>query len=275
MGRDFSLRLRLDVMSKFPQRNRIIPSEFDEGWILEIDGEVQSHVDLQDPRVIRFEYLRRIANVFDLCWPPTEPISILHLGAGALTLARYAQATRPGSHQTVIELDPELIPLVTTWLPLPEGTDLAVITGDARTALQDLDEQRFDAMIVDIFTGHDTATHLTDKSFYRDLLQCLSARGVLLVNIGDDEGLAFFGQQAQTLHTVAVDAGLPGAWTLADASTLNGRLAGNAVLATGPGLRTEHEDMTALRSRLEAAGPHPGSVLIPTETARFSENIAG
>lgn len=266
-------------MSKFPQRNRIIASEFDEGWMLEINGEVQSHVDLQEPRVIRFEYLRRIANVLDLCWPPTEPISILHLGAGALTLGRYAQVTRPGSHQTVIELDPELdpelIPLVTTRLPLPEGTDLAVITGDARTALQELDEQRFDAIIVDIFTGHDTATHLTEDSFYRGLMQHLSARDVLLVNIGDDEGLAFFGQQAQTLHTVAVDAGLPGAWTLADASTLNGRLAGNAVLAAGPGLSTAHDDMTALRSRLEAAGPHPGSVLIPTETARFSENIAG
>lgn len=250
-------------MSKFSQRIRIVPSGYDDGWILEIDGDVQSHVDLHDPRLIRFEYLRRIGNVLDSCWPKGQPIRLLHLGAGALTLARYGQATRPGSRQTVIELDPDLIRLVTTELPLPQGTDLTVITGDARSQLSRLEHACFDAIIVDIFTGKDTATHLSDADFYHETLQHLTSQGVLLVNIGDDDGQEFFDQQSQVLHRAAVSAGLSGVWTLADASTLEQRLAGNAVLAAGPGLPTDHAEVAALRSQLAAAGPYPARVLAP------------
>lgn len=252
-------------MSEFTERARIVPADFDDGWVLEIDGEVQSHVDLNDPGLIRFEYLRRIGNVLDACWPPAQPIRILHLGAGALTLTRYVQTTRPGSRQTVIELDPELLSLVTSQLPLPQGTDLRIITGDARAELEQVD-LHFDAIVVDIFTGRDTATHLSDEGFYREVLQRLTHRGVLLVNIGDDDGLEFFRSQAQVLHQVAINMGGDGAWTLADAPTLDQRLAGNAVLAAGPGLPTKHDDVAALRSQLAAAGPYPAKVLTPSET---------
>ena len=260
-------------MSNFTQRARIIPAEFDDGWVLEIDGEVQSHVDLNDPSLLRFEYLRRIGNVLDVCWPPGQPIHILHLGAGALTLTRYVQATRPGSRQTVIELDPELVTYVTAQLPLPPGTDLHVITGDARAELTQVAHQ-FDAIIVDIFSGRDTATHLSDEPFYRDLLQRLTNRGVLLVNIGDDEGLEFFGHQVRILHRAAVHAGADGVWTLADAITLDQRLAGNAVVATGPALPTGHDDAAALASQLLATGPYPAKVLIPSQTTALIENIS-
>lgn len=262
-------------MSVPTEHIQILPAEFYDGWVLEIDGDVQSHVDLDDPALIRFEYLRRIGNVLDMCWKPTEPLRILHLGAGALTLARYIQATRPGSNQRVIELDTRLVDVVTAELPLPHGTDLQVISGDARTQLQRLPTHAFDAIIVDIFTGRDTATHLTEEVFYQDLIQRLSPHGVLLVNIGDDDGLAFFGEQVQTLHTVATDAGLAGVWTLGHAPSLDHRRAGNAVLALGPGLPTRPHEATALRSRLAAEGPHPGAVLTPLQTVILGENISG
>ena len=266
------LKLPWDVMSKFTDRARIVHAEFYDGWVLEIDGDIQSHVDLDDPGLIRFEYLRRIGNVLDVCWPPAQPIRILHLGAGALTLTRYVQATRPGSRQTVIELDPELVTFVTSQLPLPHGTDLQVLIGDARAELKKV-AGRFDAIIVDIFTGSDTATHLSHDGFYREILQRLTNRGVLLVNIGDDDGLEFFSHQARALHRVAVHAGWDGAWTLADATTLEQRLAGNAVLATGPALPTGRHKAAALRSQLAAAGPYPVNVLTPGETMGLVENI--
>lgn len=161
-------------MGTFTEHAKIIPAGFDDGWLLELDGNIQSHVDLADPSVLRFEYLHRIGNVIDACWPPTQPIRVLHLGAGALTLPRYIQVTRPGSHQTVIELDPELLPLVTAELPLPEGTQLDVMTGDARSQVQAMEGQYFDAIVVDIFTGGDTAVHLTGEDFYRELLNRLT-----------------------------------------------------------------------------------------------------
>ena len=73
-------------------------------YVLSIGGAEQSHVDLRDPTHVFYEYLRRIANVVDLAGPAGQPLRCLHLGAGALTLARYVQATRPGcdTHQLLV-----------------------------------------------------------------------------------------------------------------------------------------------------------------------------
>lgn len=189
------------------QQARIVPDDVDEGWLLEIGGVVQSNVDLTDPGRIQYEYLRRIANVLDVCWSRAQPIRILHLGAGALTLPRYIQLRRPGSAQTVVELERELTSLAMSELPLPQGTNLTAITGDARAKLADQDPAHFDAIVLDIYTGSDTATHLTGEDFYRELLDRLSDQGVLLVNIGDDAGLRFFCQQADELETAAEGVG--------------------------------------------------------------------
>ena len=39
----------------------------------------------------------------DLAFPPGEPLRVLHLGGGALTLPRYLQHTRPASRQLVAD----------------------------------------------------------------------------------------------------------------------------------------------------------------------------
>lgn len=249
-------------MNKFTERMRILPSGFDEGWVLEVDGDIQSHVDLDDPQLIRFEYLRRIGNLLDRCWPAEQPIRVLHLGAGALTLARYVQATRPGSDQMVIELEPDLIDFVTARLPLDPATKLTTVTGDAAAALTDL-KTTFDAIIVDIFTGHDTATHLAGADFYHSVLEHLTSAGLVVVNIGDDDGLHFLSQQIQVLHQAATQTGLSGCWVLAEATVLEHQQAGNVVLAAGPALPSEAQHATELATRLKAAGPYPARVCPP------------
>ncbi|MEW1979758.1 fused MFS/spermidine synthase [Citricoccus sp. NPDC079358] len=253
------------------EQARILPDEHDDGWVLEIGGAVQSHVDLHDPTRIRYEYLRRVANVLDAGWPRSRPFRILHLGAGALTLPRYVQHTRPGSVQTVVDLDRELPTLVCSALPLPEGTDLTVVIGDARDALLRLEHQTFDAVILDIDTAADAAGHLTGRQFYGELLERLADPGVLLVNIGDDTGLRFLARQAQALESAAATAGLTGTWTLADATMLDRRQAGNAVLAAGSAL--DGQDQADLRTGLLAAGPHPAAVLDPQQTAALAARI--
>ncbi|MFC7403189.1 spermidine synthase [Citricoccus sp. GCM10030269] len=253
------------------EQARIVPDEHGEGWVLEIGGALQSHVDLQNPGAIRYEYLRRMANVLDVGWSPAQPISILHLGAGALTLPRYVQWTRPGSGQTVVELERELPSLVLAELPPPEGTDLTVVIGDARAELEQLREPRFDAVVLDIGTDADAAAHLTGAEFYGELLNQLTETGVLLINIGDEKGLRFLAQQARALEKAAADVGLSGAWTLADTSMLDRLQTDNAVLAAG-GAVTEWEQ-ESLRSELLAAGPHPAAVLDPAQTMALAERI--
>lgn len=256
-------------LSQTGQQARILHDEHDDGWVLEVGGMIQSHVDLDAPRRIRYEYLRRIANVFDTCWDAGAPLEVLHLGAGALTLPRYLQAMRPGSAQTVVELERELTSLVISELPLPAGTELEVIVGDARVESVQLGEagRRFDAIVLDIYTGLGEAEHLSEESFYRELFDMLAPAGVLLVNIGDDAGLPYFARQARLLESAAADHGHAGAWTLVDASMLERRLAGNLILAAGAGVSVA--DPEELRSRLSALGPHPAVVLNPAETAEL------
>ncbi len=255
------------------EQARIVPDEHDDGWILEIGGMVQSHVDLQDPSRIRYEYLRRMANVLDACWPPARPIRVLHLGAGALTLPRYVQATRPGSSQTVVDLDRELPSFVVSELPLPAGTDLTVVIGDARAELAHLPDQRFDAVVLDIDTGVEAAAHLTGEEYYGDLLGRLNEHGVLLVNIGDDAGLRFLGRQARALEDAVTEAGLSGTWALADAHLLEQLDTGNVVLAAGGALAVQ--DAEDLKTRWLAAGPHPAAVLDPSQTAALAARVTG
>ena len=88
---------------------RIVPSRFAGGYELDVDGTPQSHVDLDDPTHLHFEYIGRMAAVIDLLRMPGQPLTAVHLGAGALTLPRYVEATRPGSRQQVIELEQALV----------------------------------------------------------------------------------------------------------------------------------------------------------------------
>ena len=89
-------------------------------WTLRVDGIPQSHVDLDDPEYLEFEYMRRLGHLADLAAPAGEPLRVLHLGGGGLTLARYVAATRPGSRQLAVDSDAALVDLVRRLLPLDQ-----------------------------------------------------------------------------------------------------------------------------------------------------------
>src|SRR5690606_15721563 len=109
-------------------------------FTLVVDGTPQSHVNLDDPSQLFFEYIQRMDHVIDQLKSPGEPITAVHLGGGALTLPRYVEATRPGSRQQVIELERDLIDLVRTELPWSKNASIRVRYGDGREMLGRLPE---------------------------------------------------------------------------------------------------------------------------------------
>lgn len=250
------------------QTARLAPAEHGDGWELFIGEHVQSHVDPADPTEVRYEYLRRMAHVIDAVAPAGEPLRVLHLGGGALTLPRYVQATRPGSPQLVVDIDRELVSFVTATLPLPAGTDLDVVVGDARDAVGELGGEAFDVVVLDVPSDLPETAHLAGPDFHAELLDLLAHDGVLLVNIGDEDGLAHLGEQLRSLDEAATTEGFDGVWTLADAGMLDRLALGNAVLAVG-------RPLAAARDRLAASGPHPAAVLDPQESAALAERIEG
>jgi spermidine synthase len=235
------------------QHAAIEPDAFTAGaYVLRIGGAEQSHVNVAHPKEIFYEYLRRIGHVVDLAAPPGQPITALHLGAGALTLARYIQATRPGSVQYAVELERELLDFVLQQLPLPEGTVLHTVIGDARDALAELaPDLRFDVVILDIFSGPDAPAHIACAEFYQEAAARLSPRGVLIVNVGDEPGLTLVRSQITAMRRAMTDVA-----AFAETGMFAGRYPGNIIL-TG----TQAPWPEGWTAELTARGPHPAKVL--------------
>src|SRR6184192_2206918 len=48
-------------------------------WTLLAGGAAQSHVDLDDPRYLELEYMRRLGHLIDLAAPAGMPLCVMHL----------------------------------------------------------------------------------------------------------------------------------------------------------------------------------------------------
>lgn len=236
------------------EADRWVPGAF----TLVVDGTPQSHVNMDDPSQLFFEYIQRMGNVIDQLGTPGGPITAVHLGGGALTLPRYIEATRPGSRQQVIELEQDLIDFVRAELPWSKHASIRVRYGDARDVMNRLPSGLYgsvDLLVVDIFAGARTPAHVTSAEFYSDAVKLLARKGVMLVNIADGPGLSFARSQVATVASVMKDVAV-----LAEAQVLKGRRFGNVVIA---GSRATLP--LSWMPRLLAGGPHPAKVITGKE----------
>ncbi|AMW10667.1 spermine synthase [Streptomyces qaidamensis] len=219
-------------------------------WTLVIDGAPQSHVDLDDPAYLSFEYQRRLGHVIDLVAPPGRPLHAVHLGGGALTLARYVAATRPRSTQQVVERDAPLVQLVRRELPLDPNARIRVRSTDAREGLAKVPDGWADLVITDVFSGARTPAHLTSTEFLDDVRRALKPGGVHAANLADGPPLAHLRGQIATAAARFGQLAL-----VADPAVLRGKRFGNAVLVA-----SDHPLPTAELTRLAASDPHPARV---------------
>jgi SAM-dependent methyltransferase len=230
-------------------------------WSLLIDGAPQSHVDLDDPEYLDFAYQRRLGHIVDLAAPPGRPLQVLHLGGGALTLARYVAATRPRSTQQVVELDTALTELVRRELPWDRTWRIKVRGGDARAGLAKVPDGWADLVIADVFSGARTPAHLTSTEFLAEVRRALRPGGLYAANAADGAPLAFLRSQIATVRSA-----FPYACVAADPAMLRGRRFGNAILLAG-----DTELPVAELTRRVASDPHPGRV----EHGRALNDFAG
>ena len=146
-------------------------------------GVEQSYVDVYDPLHLHFEYVRRIASAVEVAAPAGVPLSVLHLGGGALTLPRWLAATRPGSPQRVVERDPAVVELVARELPqLPPQVRVEV--ADARDALT-ATPAAYDLVIADIYRAAQMPRHVRTVEFAAEVARTLRPDGTYLVNVTD------------------------------------------------------------------------------------------
>lgn len=252
------------VLKNSGYRAVIEPDRWSRGsYTLIVDGTPQSHVNVDDPSQLFFEYVQRIGHVIDQL--PDGPITAVHLGAGALTLPRYVEATRPGSRQQVVELESDLVDFVREHLPWSRSASIRVRHGDARAVLEKFPpglQGSVDLLVVDVFGGSTIPAHVTSLEFYTAAARMLAPGGVVCVNIADGPGLAFARSQAATLLAATGHAA-----ALAETQILKGRRFGNVVLV-GSATALPLEWMP----RLLAGGPHPAKLVSGPELVSW---IAG
>ncbi len=173
------------------------------GRSLILDRARHAHVDLDDPTHLELRYVRLFAQV--VAASPPGPLEVLHLGGGGFTFPGYLAEVRPGSTQTVIEIDPELPEIARAELGLRDRAGLEIVVGDARTELDalgpDLDGT-VDLVIGDAFAGTSVPWHLTTEELTERIAELLAPGGRYVMNVIDGGANRYARAQAATLAEV-------------------------------------------------------------------------
>ena len=168
---------------------------------LVLDDLRHSYVDIDDPTLLSFWYVRRLVDAIESV---PEANDIVYLGGGALTIPRYVRATRPGTNQTVFEIDGELIDVVEDQMGLDRSRPepIGIVVGDARLALDDVADDSADIVIGDAFGSRSVPFHLVTEEFINEIDRVLRPGGMYAVNIIDGGKQRFLTAEAATVAEV-------------------------------------------------------------------------
>lgn len=205
---------------------QLAPAPYRErGWLLMVDGVLQSCVDLADPGYLHLPYTRWVARVLDLHWPEGDPVSALQVGGGGFTISRYLAHTRPGSAQEVYELDGPLVELVREHLALDAVPGLRVRVEDGAAGIRGTADDVADVVVMDVARVGTIALDLAATPFLREIARVLRPGGLYLGNMWSAADLGLALRAVASLTEV-----FPHVALLAEPGLLLGKKAGNAVL---------------------------------------------
>ncbi len=153
-----------------------------------IDEVESSCVDVEDPRHLEFEYMQHLTCALDAAVPHGRPVRALHLGGAACALPWAWALHRPGSRQSVVEIDAALATLVRQWFDLPRAPELRIRVGDARAVLESVRAGSFEVIVRDAFAGAEVPEHLTTVECARAAERALCPGGLYMLNCAHGGG---------------------------------------------------------------------------------------
>jgi spermidine synthase len=229
---------------------RIVEDPADPGGrTLILDGLAHAHVDLDDPTVLRFGYVRRFADVAALTLPDAaaadREVAVLHVGGGGFSFPRFLEATLTGVRQTVLELDPAVLAINRERLGFEPSDRLRVVLGDARLSIAAEPSGAYDLVVGDAFGGLAVPWHLTTAEFLGEVRRVLRPAGTYVMNVIDYAPLGFLRAEVATARAVFGEVAVMG-----HPAELAGTGGGNFVVVASAG----PVDADALRARIDALG---------------------
>ncbi len=194
-----SLDSPCDTETKYHCVNIEADPENPDGYILVLDDLDHSYVDLGNPRYLGFHYTRWIAKAIDAMYAAEAPLDVVFVGGGGFTLPRWLNATRPGSHARVLEVDSELIDVDRERLGLPTSPALEVSVGDARTGMLDVETESADVVVGDAFGNLSVPWHLATTEWAAEVKRVLRPGGLYALNVIDQPPLDLQRAEVATL----------------------------------------------------------------------------
>jgi spermidine synthase len=196
------------------------------GVTVHVDGQPQSHVQLDDPTLLLFEYVQHLALAIDACSPPPPAtVAVTHVGGAGLTLPRWIEATRPGSPQIVLEPDAALTELVRRELPLPRRHRVRVRAQDGLTGVRALGTDSADVVVTDAYAEGRIPAELSSAAYVHEVERVLKHHGAALWNLADEAGMRWV---ARMLATIRIE--FPHVALIATQEVLKGKRFGNSVV---------------------------------------------
>jgi spermidine synthase len=156
---------------------------------------IQSAMRISDPFALELTYTRGI-----MCFLlfNTQVKSVLGIGLGGGSLAKYIHAYCPDIVSSVIELNPKIIQLARSQFYLPENdARLQVIEGDGLLYLAE-HENAADLLLIDAFDSNGIPPDFCSQDFFDQCATTLTHNGMLAINLwGSDKNFDIYLQRIE------------------------------------------------------------------------------
>ncbi|WP_414648791.1 spermidine synthase [Collimonas sp.] len=146
---------------------------------------VQGAMRIRKPDAIELEYVQQMMmwTLFNL-----QPQHIVQLGLGSAALTKFCYRQFPQVRVTAIELNPAVIDICRSMFELPlDDTRLNVLNMDAMAFVTErANHGSVDVLQVDLYDADARGPVLDTPEFYHACATCLTADGVMTVNLFGD-----------------------------------------------------------------------------------------
>jgi spermidine synthase len=146
---------------------------------------VQGAMRLRKPDWLELEYAQQM-----MAWMLfiAQPNTIVQLGLGSGALTKFCYRTFPQARVTAVELNPSVIAVCDSMFKLPPSDErLTVLEMDALDFVTDhANAETIDALQVDLYDATARGPVLDTAEFYQACAACLTAHGVMTVNLFGD-----------------------------------------------------------------------------------------
>lgn len=146
---------------------------------------VQGAMRIRKPDAIELEYAQQM-----MLWMlfNDSPAHLVQLGLGTGALTKYCYRQFPAARVTAIELNPSVVTICETMFKLPPNDDrLNVVEMDAMDFVTDsANRGNVDVLQIDLYDATARGPVLDTPEFYQACAACLTANGMITVNLFGD-----------------------------------------------------------------------------------------